>query len=288
MINLRQWVKVAAWSAIAMSAESAFGATVVTASAGANPAAIQAAVDAYRASLGALNANTPGTVGSGRREINWDAAPDTVSDPNAFPGGFFNANFAPRARGAVFSTPGSGMLLSSKAASGQPVLFGSINAGYPAEFQVFSAERLFTAVDNSSVGLTGNIVDVKFFIPGTATPATTSGFGAVFVDVDQAASTSIEYFNAADVSLGVFFASPFDKGLSFLGVHFDAGEGVARVRINSGSSPINSLFPDISAGGNLDAVVMDDFIYGEPVPEPTTLTALLAGGLMLAARRRRA
>lgn len=288
MINLRQWVKVAAWSAIAITADSAFGAAVTFSASGANPAAIQATVDNFRNTLGALNPNTPGSVGSGRREINWDAAPDAVSDPNAFPGGFFNANFSPRARGAVFSTPGSGMLLSSTVASGQPVLYGSINASYPGEFQVFSAQRLFTSVDSSPTAPGGNIVDVQFFIPGAATPATTSGFGAVFVDVDLAGSTSIEYFNAANVSLGVFSALTFDKGLSFLGVHFNAGEGVARVRITSGSSPISPLFPDISAGGNLDAVVMDDFIYGEPVPEPTTLAALLVGGLMMTARRRRA
>src|SRR5262245_21746589 len=42
------------------------------AAAGANPAAIQAAVDAFRAALGTLNANVAGTQngGAGRREIN--------------------------------------------------------------------------------------------------------------------------------------------------------------------------------------------------------------------------
>ena len=43
--------------------------------AGPNAAAIQSAVDAYRTGLGTLNANNPGSVGSGRREINWDGVP---------------------------------------------------------------------------------------------------------------------------------------------------------------------------------------------------------------------
>src|SRR5262245_31540974 len=46
----------------------------------------------FREALGALNPNNPGSVGSGRREINWDAVPDSASAPNAFPADFFNAN----------------------------------------------------------------------------------------------------------------------------------------------------------------------------------------------------
>ena len=46
---------------------------VVREAAGANAAAIQAAVDQFRADLGgANNGNTVGTQPSGRREINWD------------------------------------------------------------------------------------------------------------------------------------------------------------------------------------------------------------------------
>ena len=48
---------------------------------------VQAQLGAFRASLGgALNPNVPGSFGAGRREINWDAVPDTFSAPNAFPG----------------------------------------------------------------------------------------------------------------------------------------------------------------------------------------------------------
>jgi hypothetical protein len=48
---------------------------------GANPAAIQSTVDAYRVALGTLNPNVAGTQngGLGRREINWDGVPAAQS-----------------------------------------------------------------------------------------------------------------------------------------------------------------------------------------------------------------
>src|SRR5215510_7611131 len=70
---------------------------------GANPAAILATVDSYRAALGTLNPNVAGSFGTGRREINWDGVPDGFSAPNNLPANFFNANSP---RGAVFFTPG--------------------------------------------------------------------------------------------------------------------------------------------------------------------------------------
>jgi hypothetical protein len=48
--------------------------------------------------------------------------------------------------------------------------------------------------------------------------------------------------------------------LSFLGVSFNAGELVSRVRIVSGNAA-----PGPDEAGSLDLVMMDDFIYGEPV-----------------------
>ena len=54
---------------------------------------------------------------------------------------------------------------------------------------------------------------------------------------------------------------------SFLGVDFGTAV-VSRVRITSGNA---ALGPGLTDGGIRDLVVMDDFIYGEPVtavPEP--------------------
>lgn len=242
----------------------AFGAPVTFSAAGADPASIQATVDAYRTALGALNPNVAGSFASGRREINWDGVPDGFSDPNNLPANFFNVNSP---RGVVFSTPGTGFQVSANAVNptSTPIEFGNINATYPSIFQTFSPQRLFTALGS-------NVVDVNFFVPGSTTTATTSGFGAVFTDVDNADATSVAFFDEMGAALGTFFVAPANNGLSFLGVLFNAGERVGRVRITSGNA---ALGPNDSPPG-ADVVVMDDFIYAEPqgavTPTPTATT----------------
>jgi hypothetical protein len=230
-------------------------AAVPVSATGANAAAIQATVDAYRATLGTLNPNQAGSVGSGRREINWDAVPDQFAAPNNLPLQFFNINSP---RGAVFSTPGTGFQVSANAVNptNTPIEFGNLNPTYPTIFQTFSAQKLFTPLGS-------NVTDVTFFVPGSNTPATVSGFGAVFTDVDAANVTSIQYFDFNGTSLGTFFvpATAGSETLSFLGVTFNAGERVGRVRITTGNA---ALGPNDAPPGT-DIVAMDDFIYGEPM-----------------------
>lgn len=262
----------------AMSAASA--APVVFSAEGANSAAVNPTVDAFRNALGTLNANVAGSFGSGRREINWDGVPDALAAPNNLPANFFNINSP---RGVVFSTPGSGFQVSASAGSGTAVEFGNINATYPGLFATFSPQRLFTALDS-------NITDVNFFVPGSATTASVSAFGAVFTDVDLANVTSLQFFDLSNQSLGSFFvpAATGNETLSFLGVRFDAGERIGRVRITAGNAALGG-----NEGGGVDLVALDDFIYAEPtavsaVPEPATLllVAPLLAALWILRRRR--
>jgi hypothetical protein len=151
-------------------APSAWASLLTFESSGPDAAAITATRDAFRSTLGGGSiAAANGSFGGLRREINWDGVPAVRSDPNLLPADFFNVNSP---RGVVFSTPGSGFLVSTNGGAANPTLFG-----FPGDFQTFSAEKLFTAVNS-------NITDITFFVPGTTVAATTSAFGAVFVDVE--------------------------------------------------------------------------------------------------------
>jgi hypothetical protein len=251
---------------------------IVFQAAGPTAASIQSTVDAFRAALGnPNNLNAPGPLATGRREINWDGGgnnQNTAVAGNPFAG--FQI-----IRGALFTTPdGTGFVQAPPAAD--PALFppGGLaglfnNPTYGTIFSTFSPLRLFSAIGS-------NITEVDFFVPGGGNiPATTTGFGAVFTDVDQpdgsgpgekrgnrGASTLIKYFSADGELLFSSFvpASPGDGSLSFFGIVFSDAR-IARVRITSGNTA-----PGPDDGGKHDIVVMDDFIYGEPQP------LLLPGG----------
>jgi len=230
--------------------------------AGPSATSIQSTVGQYRAALGAVNnGNNPGQT-SGRREINWDGgsltnAATTLSGTPLT--AFLNT------RGANITTRGSGFVQAPP--SGLADTFG--NSSYATIFRAFSPLRLFSPIGS-------NVTEVEFCVPGSNgnTPATSIGFGVVFTDVDSPdgsrlrdrtgnrhASTLIEYYGTHGNLLFTSSApaSPGDGNLSFIGVVFGDAR-VARVRIIAG---------DVAPGPNddrKDIVMMDDFLYGEPIP----------------------
>ncbi|MFO0775720.1 MAG: hypothetical protein U0172_13750 [Nitrospiraceae bacterium] len=245
--------------ALAQNAGTPFVAPTVFQAAGPSNAAIQNTVDQYRAALGgANNANTPGPIADGRREINWDGGGSTLTatTPAQFTG--FQAN-----RGALFITPGTGFVQAT--VTGLADTFRSPT--YQTIFQAFSPQRLFTPIDST-------VTDMTFFIPGGDNkPAATKGFGAVFTDVDlpdgsgpgnvngnRKASTLIECFNKNGelIFTGAVPASPGNASVSFLGIVFEDAR-IAKVRITSGDAA-----PGPNDDGTHDIVMMDDFLYGEP------------------------
>jgi hypothetical protein len=249
-------------------------ALTVFSDAGANAAAIQDTVDAYRAALGdPNNGSAAGPLGAGRREINWDGGGPPVIDGTAAVTPF---TVFQNSRGATFTTPGTG--LTQAAATGGFLSLDLINATYGSLFAPFSPNRLFTPLGST-------ITDASFSIPnsGGTVPAGVTGFGAIFSDVDLANTTSIEYFDTGGNSLGTFFAPAFtgDQTFSFLGIVVGAAEPlIGSVRVVTGTAALGP-----NEGGAIDLVVMDDVLYGEPqrVPEPLSAAVFGLGLLGLAA-----
>jgi hypothetical protein len=238
-----------------------FVAPTVFQAAGPSAASIQSTVDQFRAALGAVNnANNPGPLTSGRREINWDGGSPTNATTTLT--GTPLTTFL-NTRGANITTRGSGFVQAPP--SGLADTFG--NSSYATIFHAFSPLRLFSPIGS-------NVTVVEFLVPGSNgnTPAASTGFGVVFTDVDSPdgstlrnrtgnrhASTLIEYYGTRGELLFTSNApaSPGDGNLSFIGVVF-ADARVARVKIIAG---------DTAPGPNddrKDIVMMDDFLYGEP------------------------
>ncbi|HKP28975.1 MAG TPA: hypothetical protein VJU15_06215 [Gemmatimonadales bacterium] len=210
---------------------------------------ITARVEEFRTALGAANGGTAGEQAAGRREVNWDGAgANPFNDRDDFPPAFFNTNVKV---GAVFTTAGTGLRNSSN-------LFADVNPTYAAQFNFFSADKIFAPVGS-------NLLDQLFQVAGQPTPAVVRGFGIVLSDVDVASKTSIELFAQDGTSLGVYNAPVRSDagGNSFVGVTF-ADAVIARVRITLGTGALGANVNDISAGGTVDVVVLDNLIYGEP------------------------
>ena len=235
--------------------------------AGTNAASIQSTVDEFRAAIGgANNGNVSGPLVDGRREINWDGGGSTASTESGTPfDGFLNI------RGARFTTDGIGFIQAP--ASGLATVFG--NPQYASIFAAFSPVRLFSPLDS-------NFTKTQFFLPGSngSAPATTRAFGAVFTDVDtpdgsdrdrgyghgrRRDETTIEYLDKWGRILyrGVVPASPGSATLSFFGIILKDAD-IASVRIFAGDNVARDN-GGLDDNRRNDIVMMDDFIFGEPV-----------------------
>jgi len=247
------------------------------------PEELKPIVDEFREAMGPNNGNAPLSGDpNGHRSINWDAAPDSISDPNPFPGDFFNFNAAPRARGIEFTPIGgaTGFELSSTEASGEPVAFGG-----PASFVPFSEERMFRPVG-------GTTFLVDFFDPASnEDPALSRGLGVVFNSVQLEDTTGMTFYDQNDnVIFEQFVETGEQSSLSFLGAVFD-DPIIAYAQITAGTNPLqNGIQASLSP---IDIVVMDDFIFGEPisanvaaVPIPGSIALLPLGLAALGAVRR--
>ncbi len=250
---------------------ASYGGSILFSVGGSNAASIQGTVDNFRTAIGGANNGNGASTTGGRREINWDGG--GLTTPTANNGSltaFLNT------RGALMATTGTGFLQAQAGDLGDP--------SYATEFQAFSPTRLFTPVGS-------DITDVTFFLPGSngGTPAFVSAFGAVFSDVDLGTSTSLQFFDRNNALLTTAFVPAGTIGsqsLSFVGLLFNGGELISRIRITTGTAALGAGQVE---GPGSDLVAMDDFLFAEPtaVPEPMTLTLVGAGLFAIRASFRR-
>jgi hypothetical protein len=214
------------------------------------------------AAIGGVNNGGGAATTNGFRTINWDGVGLGATD-----GAFTNQVITPnhtvgipvnrfQARGVIFED------IYAVTDTG----FATENPGAAGQFTPFSPTKIFAMFDD-------NGIELHFTVPGSTTPAGSLGFGAVFLDVEKANTTSIEYFNGT-TSLGKFFVPVAPSGQpSFFGATF-AQPVVTRVELTLGDATLFSVDKntgtvtagpaDVSNGGTADLVATDDFVYAEP------------------------
>jgi hypothetical protein len=258
------------------------------------------ALDAFRNAIGGVKNSAAAPQVGGRREINWDGVkmdgtdvgPNTVVvdpdktviiDVDRFKG-----------QGTLFADP--------YAVSGDG--FTSVNPASAGQFPAFSPNNTFVMQDPNSGQFDDRFIGESFNLAGTDTAAGTRGFGAIFLDVEDAASSSIEYFgrdaNGNQVSLGTFGVPVGADGEpQFLAVLFDQAV-VTDVNLTVGTNALfnfdGTTFQSFGAENlaqEIDLVATDDFIFAEPteavavgIPAPDTLGLSLAGLALLGWRYR--
>jgi hypothetical protein len=170
-------------------------------------------------------------------------------------------------RGSRFITPGSGFVQAP--VEGLATTFG--NPTYTTIFRAFSPVRLFSPIDS-------NVTTARFFVPGGGeVPATTSGFGAIFSDVDRQGDSGDdrgrgERDNRRSSTSIAFYGA--DGNLLFKS---DVPALTRQRRPVVPRRPVrrraHRLCPDHHRqrrarsgrrSSRADVVMMDDFLYGEP------------------------
>jgi len=241
------------------------------------------AFNAFKAAIGGSdNGGAPPPQTGGFRTINWDgvALDGTDFGGNTTVISLNNVVGIPvnrfQARGVefeeVYAVAGDG--------------FVSVNPAVGGQFPAFSPTKTFAMFND-------NTIEFNFVLPSAPnTPpiqAVTRGFGAIFLDVEAANTTSIEYFNGT-TSLGKFFAPAGGSGQpEFFGVLF-ANPVVTRVEITLGNATLFSFNGLSSTPGAADTppgsdlAVTDDFAYPEPAPVATGININATAGTPFTAK----
>ena len=146
--------------------------------------------------------------------------------------------------------------------------FTDVNATATGLFPAFSPKNTVAAFNSTTIGVSFVLASSHTTTP---TAAATKGFGAIFLNVELANTTSIEYFNGG-TSLGKFFvpASTTKGAAAFLGELFSSPI-VTSVQITLGTGVLFTFNGTTVTGGGADSpaaaknlVAVDDLVFAEP------------------------
>ncbi len=233
---------------------------------GSGTSAVTSTIASFKAAIGGVNngANPQPALG-GSRTITWDGV---KLDGTDFGGG---ANTIVISPGNTVGIPinrfqNVGVQFETVyAVSGDG--FADVNPSVAGLFPPFSPKNTFAMFNDNSI-------DFQFVLPSgpgtTPVPAASRGFGAVFINVEQANTTSIELFHGTQ-SLGKFFAPTGAQGQpEFIGALFN-NPIITNVTLTLGSGVIFNFNGTTTTPGDTNGllhnlVVTDDWFYPEPVP----------------------
>jgi hypothetical protein len=151
--------------------------------------------------------------------------------------------------------------------------FSNVNPAFAGNLISFTQDAVFAPLGTV-------ITDITFHVAASTTPGFVTGMGVVFVSVDKAQATTIEFFDVNNVSLnktvvpvrsggpfpvpGPIVGAPNAIPFSFAG-WIDSSKRVARVRITNGEVAVDKATLNDNVG-TPDVVVLDDIYYSEPQP----------------------
>ena len=140
--------------------------------------------------------------------------------------------------------------------------FSDVNTAFGDVFNAFSPPKTFAAVGSTIVDVTFQVAARNDDRRRSQGSAWCSLMSTLPMRRRSKCSTRL------GKTLGTFIAPVRSdaNGLSFVGVKFESAL-IARVRITSGTGALGAQAQDVSNGGTADLVVMDDFLFSEPVPQ---------------------
>ena len=228
-----------------LAANLSYAQVITRTAKGTTPGALNFGILLFRQDLGGSYNGVGGSYASGYREITWEDAPGSVG---SFPEQFYNKTSP---RGAVISPSGwdSQAIIVSSTPGSAYYLFENFHNG----FMAYSGDRIAGTVYLPHM-------EITFRIPGTDTPASVAGFGAVFSDVDITGSAWISMYDEEGGLITRMAPESQNNGLSFVGKTFTDGTRISRVHISLGNW---GLYFN-GDGTTQDKVAIDNVIYSEP------------------------